>query len=278
MHMLYACCLEGAQYDLADEAFAKLTESYYDWNEVRVTAVKELAEVMNCLPDADEASVRLKRTLHSLFETYYSFDIDQLKKQNLGKTIKEFEKLPGVSPFVIAYTTQNSLGGHAIPLGKGAYMTLIAIGAISPEEAAARRAPGLERAIPKSKGIEFGSLLHQLGVDFHQSPFSQRVRAILMEISPDAKERMPKRKSKKKVVKKRPAAAKETKAAKTASSKKQAATKKSASKKTTKKQATKSSTTKKSAAKKTPAKKAAPKKTTAKKKSATKRLAKKKPR
>ncbi len=105
----------------------------------------------------------------------------------------------------------------------------------------------MERAIPKSKGVEYASLLHQLGVDFGNSPFSPRVRAILLEIAPDAKERMPKRGAKK-----------EPEAAKT--KKKKKAEKAAASSGKTKKKPTKRAATKK------------------KKKSPTKRLSRKKPR
>ena len=56
----------------------------------------------------------------------------------------------------------------------------------------------MERAIAKSKGVEFTSVLHQLGTDFDITPFSSRVRAILLEIAADAKLRFPKRKTRKK--------------------------------------------------------------------------------
>ena len=41
-HLLYGCLLETARYDAADEAFAKLKELYFDWNEIRVTTVTEV--------------------------------------------------------------------------------------------------------------------------------------------------------------------------------------------------------------------------------------------
>jgi hypothetical protein len=46
-HLLYACCLEDARIEQADEGFAKLQQTYFDWNEVRVTTVAELAEALN---------------------------------------------------------------------------------------------------------------------------------------------------------------------------------------------------------------------------------------
>jgi endonuclease-3 len=149
------------------------------------------------LPDAAEAAARLRRCLQTVFETYYSFDLELLKKQTIGQAIKELQKCNGICPFAIAYATQHGLGGHAIPLNRGALGALLVLGIISESESKAPRVPGLERAISKSKGVEFGSLLHQLGADFYASPFSARLRAVLLEIDPDSKQRLPKRAGKK---------------------------------------------------------------------------------
>lgn len=195
--MLYGCCLENATYPRADDAFAKLQELYFDWNEVRVTTVSELTEVMSGLPDPKAAASNLKRCLHNFFETEYTWDIEALRKENLGKAVKKLERY-GASPFVIAYVTQSALGGHAIPVDKAVLSTLLALGVITEAEAAKKSAPGLERAISKSKGVEFGSLLHQLAADFHASPFGTNPRKIIVEIEPSAKERLPKRAAPKK--------------------------------------------------------------------------------
>ena len=192
-HLLYACCLENARPEAADEAYAKLQQTFYDWNEVRVTTVKELAETMASLPDGTAAAKRLKHALQHIFETQYSFDIEYLKKQNLGKSVKDLEAIRGVTPFVADYVTQHGLGGHAIPLSQSIIDVLMVIGVVTETEAKRNRVPGLERAIPKAKGIEFASLLHQLAAEFLQSPTSSKLRAVLLQIAPEAKERLAKR-------------------------------------------------------------------------------------
>jgi endonuclease-3 len=192
-HLLYACCLENASPEAADEAFAKLQQVFYDWNEIRVTTVTELAETMSTLPDAADAATRLKKTLQHIFETNYSYDIEGLKKQNLGKASKDLEGVRGTTPFTVAYVNQHGLGGHSIPVASGAVAALQVIGVISEAEAKKQRVPGLERAIPKTKGVEFASLLHQFGADYYASPHSTKVRSIVLEIDPEAKQRLPKR-------------------------------------------------------------------------------------
>ncbi|HEY2413136.1 MAG TPA: hypothetical protein VGI40_12880 [Pirellulaceae bacterium] len=189
-HLLYSCLLENARHEVADEAFAKLKELYFDWNEIRVTTVTELAEGMGGIPDASSAAQRVKKSLQSVFEGGYSFDMEGLKKQNLGKAEKDLEKISGSSAFVRSYVTQQALGGHSIPISKGAIDILHAVGIISDNEADKGQVPGLERAIPKNKGVEFGSLLQQLAADLVASPGSSKVKSILAEIDSDFKDRL----------------------------------------------------------------------------------------
>ena len=293
-HMLYGCCLENSTFEAADEAFAKLQENFCDWNEVRVTTVDELAESGKNLGNPRDGATSVKQTLYGVFEKYFTYDLDFLKKENLSKAVATFETMKGVTPFVISYVAQNGLGGHSIPIDRSTMSLFYVLGIVSEDEAQKGRVPGLERTIAKSKGVDFFVLMHQLAVDFASTPFSSKVRDKLLLINPDAKERFPKRASKKKpepvkkVVKKaavkkaEPKAAKATK--KTTAKKATAKPAKKAAKKAPAKKATKKKVATKKAAKKVTKKKAAAKpakKTTkkaTKKKSPNKKLAKKKPR
>lgn len=292
-HMVYACCLENSTPESADDAFAKLQEGYYDWNEVRVTTDVELAETMSSVADPQRQAISVKKALHGLFETWYQFDLEFLRKENLGKSVAAFEKFKGVSPFVVSYTAQHALGGHSIPLDRAMMLLFFTLGIVSESEATKGRVPGLERTIPKAKGIEFSTVVHQLAVQFYSAPFSKKTRDQLLQINKDAKELFPKRATKKKVAKKTATAKKEDTAAADSQPKqteKKTVAKKAAKKTTKKKTATKSSTARttkasagKSAKKKTTKKKKAPirKKLSAKprgrKSIVAKQLAKRKP-
>lgn len=188
-NLLYACLLENAQFTAADEAFARL-EQYSDWNEVRVTTNQELCEAAAGLGDPLPAIEHLKQVLHSLFETHYSFDLDFLIKENQGKAIAQLEKYKGVTPFVVSYLVQNSLGGHKIPTSAASLDFAEALGLVTPKEKESGTVPGFERAVPKTKGPEFFSTMHQLAVDFKNKPRDKHIIAILKEINPDAVKRM----------------------------------------------------------------------------------------
>ena len=192
-HLLFACVLEDARYESAEEAFAALKHTFYDWNEVRVTSISELSEVMAALPDPRAAANRIKRVLHSIFEELYCFDLEDKRKKNLGPTVKWLEKMDGTSKFVVAYVVQAALGGHSIPIDAGTMAALRVLDLVTEKEVAAGEVPGIERAVSKSKGVEFGSLVHQLGADYLANPFSPQVREILLAIDPDASKRFPQR-------------------------------------------------------------------------------------
>jgi endonuclease-3 len=202
-HVLYASLLEDAPADLADEGMAKCEQEFFDWNEVRVTTVTELAQVLSNLPDPQKAARRLKSNLQAIFEEFYTFDLDHLKKENLGKAVGKFEKMPGMTPFVLNYTIQHGLGGHAIPVDYSAMVIMLSTEIASQSEAMAGKVPGLERAIAKSKGIEFAGLLHQAAVALNKNTKDKTARQLLDAVSKGSSKRLDEWLASKKAAKKR---------------------------------------------------------------------------
>ncbi|OHB80350.1 MAG: hypothetical protein A2W31_12335 [Planctomycetes bacterium RBG_16_64_10] len=192
-HLLFACCLENSMPPAAEQSYATLKHQFYDWNEVRVSTIGELAEVLQALNDPEDAARRLRGVLQSVFESLYAFDLEALKKHNMSQAVKQLQSHAGTTPFAVSYVVQAALGGHAIPVNEGAIRALVVVGAITAAEANQGRVPGLERALPKIRGIESGSLLHQWGVDFRCHPYAPATRKRLLEIAADCKDRLPKR-------------------------------------------------------------------------------------
>jgi len=251
-HLIFACCAENSLLDIANQVYASLAADYYDWNEVRVTSIRELAEVMKPLNDPQESATRLKRVLQSVFETHYSFDLEPMKKQNIGATVKQIEKYNGTTRFTVAFVTQNALAGHSIPVNRGLLESMRVVGVVSDTEAAKGAVPGLDRVISKSKGAELGTILHQLGVELYRSPYGPAIRKHLLEIDPSCKDRLPKRPSKASQTRKK----EEEAAAKAAAIKKKSDI--AAAEKKAEAEAAKKRAAKKTASKKTATKAAAP--------------------
>jgi endonuclease-3 len=276
-HLLFACLLEDSPQEAAEQVFNALKHDYFGWNEVRVSTIRELTDALKPLVNPAESAARLKQTLHSVFESVYEFDIETLKKQNIGQAAKLLQKYNGTTPFVVAYVIQNALGGHAIPLNRGALITLRTVRVISDAEFKQAVVPGLERTVPKNKGAEVSSLLHQLGVEVGRNPYGPAARKLMLEIDPNCKDNLPKRPTKPEPAPPKPVAPPATAKGTADAKKKAAATKEQPAKATDKKKPTPP-----------PAKPVAPvkkptkitKKPTKKvaKKATTRRLTKKKPR
>src|SRR5438876_5424977 len=78
---LYAICREGASREQADHAFRNLRERFFDWNEIRVSSVREIEEVLGDIPEAEIRANRLVSFLQEVFETTFSFDLESLHKK-----------------------------------------------------------------------------------------------------------------------------------------------------------------------------------------------------
>jgi endonuclease-3 len=191
--VLIACCLENAPADVAEKAFTRLVGTYFDLNEIRVTTVAELAEVLNDLPDPSHAALSLRRALQGVFESTYAFSLEHAKKHSLAHGIKVLEGLRGVPPFVVQHVAATALGGHLIPLDRGALASLWLCGLITKQEYDSGKVPGIERTLPKKSGAEFASLLHQFGLDVLTNLHGNTVRKIVLAVNPAAKDRFPKR-------------------------------------------------------------------------------------
>jgi endonuclease-3 len=191
--VLYACCLENASYEAAEKALAKLLQGYFDLNEVRVTTVAELAEHMADLPDPPHAALGLRRVLQGVFESSYSFSLENAKKHSIAHGIKTLEHLHGIPPFAVHFVASTALGGHFIPIDRGALSALYLTGIVSEDEYNAEKAAGLERFVTKKAGPEFSSLLHQFGVEVLGNLHGTTVKKVLQAVNPAAKDRFPKR-------------------------------------------------------------------------------------
>jgi endonuclease-3 len=154
--VIYGLCREDATPEQADRAFADLRERFFDWNEVRVSSVRELEESFEGLSNSEARAQRLISFLQEVFETHFSFDLDTLQKKGLKEAAKQLSRYEALSDYVIAWVTQRSLGGHAIPLDAPTLRCTRRLGLLddSQDDVEAARA-SLEHLVPKARGAQF---------------------------------------------------------------------------------------------------------------------------
>jgi len=161
--VIYGLCRESATPEQADQAFASLRERFFDWNEVRVSSVRELEESFEGMVQPEARAQRLVSFLQEVFETHFSFDLENLQKKGLKEAAKQLSRYEALNDYVIAWVTQRSLGGHAIPLDTPTLRCARRLGLLddTQDDLEAARA-SLEHLIPKAKGAQFTDLISTL--------------------------------------------------------------------------------------------------------------------
>src|SRR5262249_21369024 len=165
---IYGLCRENATPEQADRAYAYLVERFFDWNEVRVSSVRELEEAFAGLSAPESRAQRLLSFLQEVFETTFSFDLEGLqKKKGLKEAAKALTRYQAADDYVGAWVVQRSLGGHAIPIDAPTLrcarrLGLVDAGQDDPEGARAT----LEHLVPKAKGPAFTDAVSQVAEDY----------------------------------------------------------------------------------------------------------------
>jgi endonuclease-3 len=160
---IYGICREGASRDMADRAFRALREQFFDWNEVRVSATRELEEVFEDLPYPEKRAQRIISFLQEVFESTFSFSLDGLEKKGLKEAGKKLSRFEAATPFVASWVLQQSLDAHSIPLDPAMLQATRRLGLVEEHITDADAIQStLEHLIPKSKGPQFTEILGEL--------------------------------------------------------------------------------------------------------------------
>ena len=163
---LYAVCREGVTRDRADRAFRRLRERFFDWNEVRVSAPREVEEALHELPRAGARAERLVSFLQEVFETTFSFDLENLEKKGLKQAAKQLARYQAANDFAVAWVLQQALAGHAVPLDDPTLRVLRRLGLLEDgaDDLESLRT-SLEHLVPKARAPLFTDLISALADD-----------------------------------------------------------------------------------------------------------------
>jgi endonuclease-3 len=101
----------------AQRALREITRAFVDWNDLRVSRVEEVAEVLGRDAAAGRATaLALTAALRGIFDEHHRISLVTLKKLGKRPARQDLEKIEGVSRFVINYCLLTALEAHAIPL------------------------------------------------------------------------------------------------------------------------------------------------------------------
>lgn len=160
--LVYAIVSENMSGPATQSAIKKFADYFVDLNELRVSLVEEITEVLG----ADTAVTRdiasaLIRALGDVFNEYNMVSLEALKRMGKRPAKQTLEKIDGTSRFVVNYCMLASLQGHAIPLTKKMIEYLRNNQLIHPEADEQEIEGFLARQISAEKAYEFYALLRR---------------------------------------------------------------------------------------------------------------------
>ena len=164
--VIYGICHEGMTREQANQALSRFKDEFFDWNEVRVSALRDIQTVFAGFPDPETRAQLVRRFLRQLFKRTYGFTLEAVQKKPLKDAVKDLQEYEALkSDYVSATVIQLSLNGHALPLDAAARRGLERLGVTDEKTAPEALRSTVERAVPKNRGIEFVDLLEDLTHD-----------------------------------------------------------------------------------------------------------------
>ncbi|MEZ6050501.1 MAG: hypothetical protein R3C02_03795 [Planctomycetaceae bacterium] len=191
--MLFACCLEDARHEDAEAAYQNLLDSFHDLNEIRVSSITEVERSLGNLDDPAWRALRIRDTLQYVFEKYYVFDFEPLRRKTMDAAVKQLSKIKCLSSFVQLYTLQNSLGAHVMPIDATVCRVVAWLGLIPQDMPPDKAAEEVKSSVRKSDAPLLGYLLRELGADPNFKSAFKITKSMLTdgEVDPtDAAERL----------------------------------------------------------------------------------------
>jgi endonuclease III len=115
--LIYGVISEKRSAPAAEAALKGIRRTFINWNDLRVSRVEEIAEVLGGDGAAGrDTAALLTAALRAIFDMYHMVSLEPLKKLGKRPAKQAIEKLAGVSRFAVDYCMLTSLEAHAIPL------------------------------------------------------------------------------------------------------------------------------------------------------------------
>ncbi|MCE5184795.1 MAG: hypothetical protein LLF76_01560 [Planctomycetaceae bacterium] len=158
--VIYALISERISDAAATRAFKRLKSHFIDLNDLRVSRIEEIQDVLRDGSQQAEAGARaITQVLNAVFDKTDHISLAALGAEGKRQAHKELSEIPGITPFAVDYCFLTALGGHAIPLTEQMLNYMKENQIVHPQASLEEIAGFLERQIPAAEAYEFYDLL-----------------------------------------------------------------------------------------------------------------------
>ncbi|HSV26420.1 MAG TPA: hypothetical protein VLH60_00870 [Sedimentisphaerales bacterium] len=115
--MIFGIVSEAMPEAKARSVYSAMQQNFVDWNDLRVSRLEEISEVLLVEPGpAERITLHINQTLNYVFQKHDTISLAMLVDMGKRPARKFLEGMPGLSRFIIDYVMLTSLGAHSIPL------------------------------------------------------------------------------------------------------------------------------------------------------------------
>jgi len=162
----------------AAAAWSRLRGATVDLNELRVTPVSELVEIIGRdYPQARSVAEQISRTLHAIFNRQHALNLDFMRSSTRTDAESFLNGLDGVDAHARATVIMGTLGAHAIPIDDH-MLSYLRRGRYVDEEAKNNEVQTfLERHIKARDGVTFYALFKRYAATHSPRPPATKRRS-----------------------------------------------------------------------------------------------------
>ena len=145
-------------YLLPDEArhgFQKLKNSFVDWNEVRISSIREIQEFLGSSSSSLELAVFIKDLLEHLHAKLHSLDLEFLAEKNLGEVREFLRAIKGMDAVTINMVLRLRKEYPILPLTPSMEQTLGRVGVVRTQDSRDRKGKSLHELLDLEDAVPF---------------------------------------------------------------------------------------------------------------------------
>jgi endonuclease III len=158
--LIYGVVSEKMSASHAETAMRAIRRTFINWNDLRVSRVEEIVEVIGANNSVGkDTALTLTTALRAVFDAHHTVSLQALKKLGKRPAKQAIEKLGGLSRFAVNYCMLTSLQAHAIPLTERMLGYLRQYKIVDSQADEEEIEGFLTRQVPAKNAFEFYALL-----------------------------------------------------------------------------------------------------------------------
>ena len=137
------------------QAFRKLKSAFVDWNEVRISTVSEIHEVVSSIPDSLELAIFIKDLLEYLHRDRQTLSLEFLTEMNLSEIRKYLRGIKGVEPTTISLVLRLRKEHPVLPVSAPMERTFLRLGLLRPGDSRDQKEKYLHSVVEPDAALPF---------------------------------------------------------------------------------------------------------------------------